>query len=178
MNEQKSLVNHTERPRLQWVDILKGMAMLLVIVGHTAPFGSFTRNMIFSFHMPIFFILSGFCSHRVSSRNELRNFLFKHFVKLIIPVILLSLITMGMDFIQSELDMSQIHEIVRTEINKLTWSSGVKFKNHPGLDMPWFLISLFTASAIFQYLSFKIKEENSKETEYGISDAKSDRKGT
>lgn len=108
----------------------------------------------------------------------MRNFLFKHFVKLIIPVILLSLITMGMDFIQSELDMSQIHEIVRTEINKLTWSSGVKFKNHPGLGMPWFLISLFTASAIFQYLSFKIKEENSKETEYGISDAKSDRKGT
>lgn len=57
MNKQK---NAALVHRIQWVDIAKGMAMLFVIIGHTAPFGSMERNFIFSFHMPLFFLLSGY----------------------------------------------------------------------------------------------------------------------
>ena len=46
--------------RIAWVDVAKGIAILLVIIGHTVNFGSATRNFIFSFHMPLFFILSGY----------------------------------------------------------------------------------------------------------------------
>lgn len=159
MNKPHELKQQVKINRLRWVDIFKGGVMLLVIIGHTAPFGSLTRNIIFSFHMPIFFILSGFCTHMVSSGQEMKSFISKHFSKLIIPVLLLSLIFMGVAFIQSGLDVSQIQRIVKVGIDKLAWASGVKVKNHPALGMPWFLVSLFTASIIFQYLFLKIKDE-------------------
>ena len=36
--------------RIAWVDVAKGIAILLVIIGHTVNFGSATRNFIFSFY--------------------------------------------------------------------------------------------------------------------------------
>ena len=46
--------------RLDWIDIAKGIAIILVIVGHTVPNPSPLRHAIFSFHMPLFFILAGY----------------------------------------------------------------------------------------------------------------------
>lgn len=42
------------------VDIAKGYGMILVIAGHLFTYGSNPFNFIFSFHMPLFFFLSGF----------------------------------------------------------------------------------------------------------------------
>lgn len=46
--------------RLDWIDIAMGIAIILVIVGHTVPNPSPLRHAIFSFHMPVFFILAGY----------------------------------------------------------------------------------------------------------------------
>ena len=49
--------------RIDWIDYSKGIAILLVIFGHTISSGGSQleqalRGSIFSFHMPLFFILS------------------------------------------------------------------------------------------------------------------------
>ena len=44
------------RQRIDWIDTAKGLCMILVIVGHTLPYGNLMRNFIFSFHMPAFFL--------------------------------------------------------------------------------------------------------------------------
>lgn len=44
--------------RIEEVDISKGIGMVLVITGHLCVSASL-RNFIYSFHMPLFFILSG-----------------------------------------------------------------------------------------------------------------------
>lgn len=41
-------------------DCVKGIGILLVLLGHTLPAESFLRRVIYSFHMPLFFIVSGF----------------------------------------------------------------------------------------------------------------------
>lgn len=59
--------------RVDWIDAAKGFTMLLVIIGHCVDgylkahmFPSYTKqlqfifNFLYSFHMPLFFILSGF----------------------------------------------------------------------------------------------------------------------
>ena len=51
------------RKRIEYVDVAKGIAILSVIVGHTFSAydpGSLLNRFIYSFHMPLFFILSGF----------------------------------------------------------------------------------------------------------------------
>ena len=48
------------RARIGWVDVAKGIAILLVIVGHTLSSGGMPWKAVFSFHMPLFFILAGY----------------------------------------------------------------------------------------------------------------------
>lgn len=44
--------------RLEWVDIAKGVAIILMVIGHTG-IPKPLSNWIYSFHMPLFFVLSG-----------------------------------------------------------------------------------------------------------------------
>ena len=47
--------------RKEWVDIVKGIGISLVVIGHTRLSGSFIGDWLNSFHMPLFFIIAGFC---------------------------------------------------------------------------------------------------------------------
>lgn len=47
------------KKRINYIDIAKGIALFLVIWGHLIPYTTITFRVIFSFHMPLFFILSG-----------------------------------------------------------------------------------------------------------------------
>ncbi len=42
--------------RVEWIDQVKGYAILLVVYGHNFPF---LEKYIYSFHMPLFFIIAG-----------------------------------------------------------------------------------------------------------------------
>lgn len=44
--------------RIEWIDLAKGMAIFLMVCGHTSIPSSLS-NWIWSFHMPLFFIVSG-----------------------------------------------------------------------------------------------------------------------
>lgn len=78
-------------PRIEWVDILKGLAILLVVVGHmeyaegTANPG---RMLIYSFHMPLFFMLAGYTAALSLSRNpNLLKFISRRFLSVMVPYI-------------------------------------------------------------------------------------------
>ena len=48
------------QPRMDWVDVAKGWGMILVILGHTAALmGSPLHAIVYWFHMPVFFFMSG-----------------------------------------------------------------------------------------------------------------------
>ena len=54
--------------RIEYIDIAKGIGILLVVFGHVVfggyyemPHAQAFSNSIYSFHMPLFFIISGLC---------------------------------------------------------------------------------------------------------------------
>ena len=55
-----NLVMESKKVRDTYIDIAKGIGMLLVIYGHLAERSDFLRIIIYSFHMPLFFIISGY----------------------------------------------------------------------------------------------------------------------
>ena len=59
----------TESNRIEEVDISKGIGMVLVITGHLCV-GAPLRNFIYSFHMPLFFVLSGFVYNIARTRTR------------------------------------------------------------------------------------------------------------
>jgi len=65
------------RDPFEWMLIAKGIGIILVVVGHFYPetsptYWSEIRKIIYSFHMPLFFILSGYLySHGKYSYSNL-----------------------------------------------------------------------------------------------------------
>jgi acyltransferase len=45
--------------RIEWIDAAKGIGICLVVVGHALPADAMAATVIWAFHMPLFFFLSG-----------------------------------------------------------------------------------------------------------------------
>ena len=78
-------------PRIEWVDILKGLAIVLVVAGHmeyAEGAANPGRMLIYSFHMPLFFMLAGYTAALSFSRNgNLLKFVERRFLSVMVPYI-------------------------------------------------------------------------------------------
>jgi fucose 4-O-acetylase-like acetyltransferase len=82
------------RERLEWVDALKGIGIIAVVAGHTWWRGTL-HDLLYSFHMPLFFMLSGAVSRYVPLRQLLPRLL----RTLGLPFLSFSILLLGADFV-------------------------------------------------------------------------------
>lgn len=90
-----------EKPRYEWVDALKGVAIFLVVLGHSIieyPINlheNYVCKVIFTrlsfVHMPIFFIVSGFC---FSYKGNYGSYLLKKVKRLLVPYLAFGILDM------------------------------------------------------------------------------------
>ena len=71
------------KKRIEWVDISKGIAIILMIIGHSG-IPHFLNNWIYSFHMPFFFFISGVLSKQVNQIGYVSNNIILKYSMLII----------------------------------------------------------------------------------------------
>lgn len=81
LEENKKFQN---APRYTFIDIAKGIGILCVILGHLPTINNVIHSIIYSFHMPLFFIISGFCYNNkykwiVFVRRKVKVLLFPYF---------------------------------------------------------------------------------------------------
>jgi fucose 4-O-acetylase-like acetyltransferase len=69
--------------RLKWLDILRGLATVLVVIGHS-EIGIFSKY-IYWFHMPLFFALSGFLYKALKDNSDIKSFIRRRTHRLLIP---------------------------------------------------------------------------------------------
>lgn len=91
-----------ERKRLIWADSLKGVLIILVVLGHAIQYTIGNEcyenrlwNIIYSFHMPAFMAVSGYLAFRLNSSaggGNLRKFVSRRFRQLLIPFFLWTLV--------------------------------------------------------------------------------------
>lgn len=78
----------SESMRIRWCDQARGIGIFLVVIGHCfITLGKVTsvNYAIYSFHMPLFFILSGFV---LKDNSSYRQFVIKRFRQIMIPAYL------------------------------------------------------------------------------------------
>lgn len=75
--------NVGQMQRIEWIDILKGMGIVLMVWGHTS-IPTPVNRWIFSFHMPLFFIASGFLFKGIANVS-FHNFLSHKLRTFVIP---------------------------------------------------------------------------------------------
>lgn len=77
--------------RNEYIDITKGIAIFLVVWGHvlkyTLPLGEGLYNLIYAFHMPVFFCISGYFVNKTFQRESAINFLKKKSYMILLPFI-------------------------------------------------------------------------------------------
>ena len=78
--------------RFHWIDALKGFGIVLVVFAHhSLPVALDTY--IFSFHMPLFFFISGFLFDFEKYAESAANFVKGRFRSLIVPYFFFALLT-------------------------------------------------------------------------------------
>ena len=147
-----------ERERIKWIDIAKGIGILLVIAGHTL--NNFPRGFIFSFHMPLFFLLSAAAFTPSQNKDEFVSKAGKSFRRLVVPAIVITVACFVLNFILNYKSLVLKDYIIGC-IGSLIFSSGVPVNflgfNFQRIGIPWFLIVLFSGRTLFDYLHLKLK---------------------
>lgn len=133
--------------RLVWADSLKGILILLVVLGHSiqyttgdACYTNHLWNVIYSFHMPAFMAVSGFLAYRVGGAVSIGRTIWRRFQQLMIPYLAWTFLLM---LISGNLNVKRATELLL----------------YPDKGL-WFLWTLFFISAIFilcGWLAEKIK---------------------
>ena len=81
----------TSANRYEYIDIAKGIGILLVVWAHILLVG-WTHRFIYAFHMPLFFFISGYL-FKSDKYNSFKDFFKKRFKRLIIPYLIYSVFT-------------------------------------------------------------------------------------
>lgn len=136
-------LENVKKDRIEYIDLIKGFAILLVIMGHIYKGDNPIKIWIDSFHMPLFFILSGLFAKKNISFNEL---FIKRFKTLIIPYICFGSCIMLLMFL-TEGFSGGLKEYI------LFFITGV------GRDALWFLPALFLTELLFNLTNRIIKKE-------------------
>jgi fucose 4-O-acetylase-like acetyltransferase len=131
-------------------DIMKGVGIILMIIGHCAiPW--LLGNFIFSFHMPLFFIISGFFFKPKPVVQQLKI----DFKRLVIPYLFICLLLIIYGFIK---DLVKNTEFINTQYFAIAslWGSGTRASNALWADIPniwvvWFLLALLWCRVLFSY---------------------------
>ncbi len=143
-----------EKKRIHYLDIAKGLGILLVIVGHShCP--KELRNFIYLFHMPFFFFLSGYLLTR---KRRFIEFLIGRIRYLLIPYFMFAALSISFTFILSRHYGNQF-DLTNAVINVLKMSVNVRADLESIYNGPlWFLPCLFYAN-ILGYMIISIRND-------------------
>lgn len=135
-------------------DIMKGIGILLVLLGHTWGIPEYLHQAIFSFHMPMFFIVAGYFSKSYHQVNDKLKTIKKYFRRLVVPFLFTSLLF--------------IIFFVLLSVAKNDWNIAIRsfcsvfHADIIGLETPfgrlaigvmWFLLALFWSKVFLLYIT-------------------------
>lgn len=129
--------------RMTYIDVAKGILIICVVIGHVINFEYFVtaaiKTIIYTFHMPAFFIISGILVKPENLRKQsFGNFLKQRTKRLLIPYVLFELIG----------GIIQMFLFGCDKVNFVGILYGiVTLHCHTGAD--WFLPTLFFAELLF-----------------------------
>ena len=138
----------TATKRLDHLDMAKGIGIFFVALGHMEDIATGTRVWISSFHMPLFFIISGILmAVKDDPSKELGESVRKRFRGTIIPYLWFSLSYFLIDIG----NLNIVHNIDLHTFIEDTIDSAIFY----GMSVLWFLPAIFLASAGFLFLKKK-----------------------
>jgi len=143
-----------ERKRCDWIDYAKGIAAILVVLGHiSVPIPKYISTAIYGSHMPMFFLVSGYVMK--DKGESVGKFVKKKFLGLVIPLYIYSTIIWLIHYLYFGLYLKTLSmDIIKNELIGFVYQmkNGGQYKS-----MLWFLPCMFIASIIVFLFIRKVK---------------------
>lgn len=134
--------------RIIWVDIAKGIGILLVLIGHISQ-NQYISSFIYCFHMPLFFIISGYLY------SDKQHYVKKKIKSILIPYLFFAIISFLYWYIIERNLRGQDINPLNSFLN--IWLARGGDANYIFNVALWFLPCLLTVELMFHLLVKKIK---------------------
>ena len=126
--------------RINWIDQAKGIGILLVVIGHMNIPQELSK-IIFSFHMPLFFFISGYLYNEKKYSVNFENVFYSKLKSLVWPFITFTIFYLILSVFINQKSIIQSFDYVDF------------FKGNRSLNTPlWFLTALFSTEIIFSQI--------------------------
>lgn len=142
--------------RIRWLDISRGIAILLVIMVHTYPQGGVVNSYIQLFIMPLFFCLSGYTYRQKPFVEEVKI----DIKRILIPYFIVAIIFISYFLFQKNTIEEFIWSLKRKPFTiimgasgAITNSEGAPISFFDGVGRVWFLPALFSLKVIFSVIN-------------------------
>lgn len=139
-----------ESRRLDYIDIAKGLGMLAIIWGHIMLFG-WSYKLVYGFHIPLFFMLSGMCFNQ-KKYTSVDQLIGRRVKTLLIPYVVFSLVTWciyvaGVIVFHTDTMEKCWEYLLQTVIAQ---GSGGYLEHNVAL---WFVTCLFVVDILYYFIS-------------------------
>ena len=138
------------KPRNETYDLMKGIALILMMLCHLVYTDGPVKQFIYSFHMPLFFILAGMFAKNIDDISSFRDYTKKNAKRLLLPYVVTMLMLCAWGGLQS-IAKHDVSFLLRHFFSMLTASSD-GWQTKWGLIYAgpmWFLVALFWVREIF-----------------------------
>ena len=139
--------------RIEWIDCVKGLGIILVYIGHT--YIPSVNGLIYSFHMPLFFIISGFLWNDSKYKSmPFRVFITTKFRAYILPYLkIASICFVVWGIIYGLFRFDSITDYFKQLLDYLYGIVIVYARRDymPECSPIWFLVALFFAEMLFYF---------------------------
>ena len=141
------------KERKEWIDIAKGIGIWFVVLGHCFVKDTYIHNWIFSFHMPFFFLLSGYCFNPDKYQRPVevikarfRALMIPYFVFVVVGVIVSLIIPQW----RTQFEFGQVLKDIYQGYPSLSHITSI-----------WYLLSLFIITVVY-YIAYYITTKINK----------------
>lgn len=132
--------------RIRWIDVTRGIGVILVVLGHLSKVYEGIGQWIYSFHMPLFFVISGILFYKTNEKNKsLKRFIVGRLKGLAFPYVTISVLNILYDLVLHGFEHAKEYIIDTITLN--------------GILALWFLPALFFAEIIL-FLWYKLNRKN------------------
>ena len=145
------------------IDIARGISMILVIAGHCKYIDSGLKIWLYSFHIPLFFFLSGMVFN-YDKYKSVTDFLKNKIKKLMLPYFTIGILIIFLNNIYSSIIIKQF--VVSSFLNSCLTNIKqlfISYRLHPDYYSFWFIPPLFVALIVF-YVIIKKLNTNKRKT--------------
>lgn len=135
-----------QQERIRYIDIYKGIGILLVVLGHTQMIPEYLTIWIYAFHMPLFFVATGFLIGRENLyERDSRDIILGRARSILVPYFWFSLIAVLWDAVGIYFEPEQYNI---DGLMEKVWDSVTGY----GVSVLWFLPAFFVGTVGYQIL--------------------------